>query len=64
MDSILFMLKANKMKPRCDIVLYAKSLFILNWLNPTIVPIINYKKELINKLLVQENLLWYIHLPV
>lgn len=50
------MLKANNIKPRCDIVLYANNLFILNCVKPKTVPIIRDNKELINKLYVQLNL--------
>ena len=50
MDSILFMAKASNIKPRCEIVLYAKSLFILNCVKPNTVPIIRDNKELSNKL--------------
>jgi hypothetical protein len=41
------------MKPKCDIVLYANNLFILNCVKPKTVPIIKDKRELTNKLLVQ-----------
>ena len=44
------------MKPRWDIVLYANNLFILNWVRPTTVPIINDSKQLTNKLDVQVKL--------
>ena len=50
MDSILSTAKANNINPRCDIVLYAKSLFILNCVKPKTVPIIRDNKELSNKL--------------
>ena len=50
MDSILFIAKANNIKPRCEIVLYAKSLFILNCVKPKTVPIIRDNKELKSKL--------------
>lgn len=50
MDSILFIAKANNIKPRCEIVLYAKSLFILNCVKPKMVPIIRDNKELKSKL--------------
>ena len=50
MDSRLFIAKANNIKPRCEIVLYAKSLFILNCVKPNTVPIIRDKRELSNKL--------------
>ena len=48
-DSKLFMLKANSIKPKCDIVLYANNLFILNCVKPNTVPIIKDKNELNNK---------------
>ena len=41
------------MKPKCEIVLYANNLLILNWVNPKTVPIIKENKELTNKLVVQ-----------
>ncbi len=44
------------MKPRCDIVLYANNLFILDWVKPNSVPIIKENKELTNKLDIQLNL--------
>ena len=50
MDSILFIAKANNIKPRCKIVLYAKSLFILNCVKPKIVTIIRNNIELKSKL--------------
>ena len=50
MNSILFIAKANNIKPRCKIVLYAKSLFILNCVKPKIVPINRDNKELKSKL--------------
>ena len=47
--------KPSNINPTWDIVLNAKSLFILDWVNPTTVPIIKDKRELNNKLVVQEN---------
>ena len=55
MDSILETLKANNIKPTWDIVLYASNLLILNCVKPTTVPIINERRELINKAYVQLN---------
>jgi hypothetical protein len=52
------------MKPTCDIVLKAKSLFILDCVNPTTVPITKDKRELNNKLVVQEKSISNIDLPV
>lgn len=49
MDSKLLILKAKSIKPRCEIVLYANNLFILNWVKPKIVPIIKDNKELNNR---------------
>jgi len=46
-------LNANNIKPKCDMVLYANNLFILDWLSPNTVPIISEKNELNNKLAVQ-----------
>jgi hypothetical protein len=46
--------KPNNINPTCDIVLKAKSLFILDCVNPTTVPIIRDKRELNSKLVVQE----------
>ena len=43
------MLRAKSIKPRCDIVLYANNLFILNCVKPKIAPIIKDKNELNNK---------------
>lgn len=40
------MLKASSINPRCEIVLYANSLFILNCVSPKTLPIIRDKKEL------------------
>jgi len=42
------------MNPTCEIVLNAKSLLILDCVNPTTVPIIKDKRELNNKVVVQE----------
>jgi hypothetical protein len=42
------------MNPMCDIVLYAKSLFILVCDKPKIVPITKDKKQLMDKLVVHE----------
>ncbi len=56
MDSKLLILKANNIKPRCDIVLYANNLFILNCVKPNTVPIIKDKKELNSKAEVQVKL--------
>ena len=47
-DCSLLIVKANNKKPICYIVLYAKSLFILDWARPTTVPIIKENKELIS----------------
>lgn len=55
-DSMLFTDKANSMKPRWEIVLYAYNLFTLNWLNPKTAPIIKDKKLLSSKVNVQEKL--------
>lgn len=55
MDSILFILNANNMKPTCEMVLYANNLLILNCVRPTTEPITNESKELTNKLDVQLN---------
>jgi hypothetical protein len=52
------------MKPTCDIVLKAKSLFILDCVNPTTVPITKDRRELNNKLVVQEKSISNIDLPV
>ncbi len=49
MDSKLLILKAKSIKPRCDIVLYANSLFILNCVKPKTVPTIKDKNELKSK---------------
>ena len=49
MDSKLLILKAKSIKPRCDIVLYANNLFILNCVKPNTVPTINDKNELKSK---------------
>ena len=43
------MVKAKSMKPKCDIVLYANNLFILNCVKPNTAPIIKDKRELNNK---------------
>lgn len=56
-DSILFMLRASNINPKCDIVLYANSLFILYWFKPNTVPIIKDSKELNSKTIVQLNAL-------
>jgi len=53
-DSTVCILKPSNINPTCDIVLKANSLFILDCVNPTIVPIIKDKRELNNKLVVQE----------
>jgi hypothetical protein len=58
------MLKPNNIKPTCDIVLKAKSLFILDCVNPTTVPIIRDRRELNNRLCVQEKSISNIDLPV
>ncbi len=50
---MLEILKANRIKPTWDIVLYANNLLILNCVKPTIVPTNKESKELINKLNVQ-----------
>ena len=42
------MLRAKSIKPRCEIVLYANNLFILNCVRPKTAPIIKDKKELNN----------------
>jgi hypothetical protein len=49
------MLNANKIKPRCEIVLYANNLFIRNCVKPTTEPMIKESRELISKLVVQLN---------
>ncbi len=49
MDSKLLIVKANNIKPRCEIVLYANSLFILSCVKPKTAPIIKDKKELKSK---------------
>ena len=48
------MVNPNNIKPTCDIVLKAKSLFILDCVKPTTVPTTKDKRELNNKLVVQE----------
>jgi hypothetical protein len=58
------MVNPNNIKPTCDIVLKAKSLFILDCVNPTTVPIIRDKRELNNKLIVQEKSISNMDLPV
>lgn len=50
---LLFILKANNKKPKCEIVLKANNLFILFSLKPSIEPIINESNELTNRLVVQ-----------
>lgn len=47
-------LSPNKINPTCEMVLNAKSLLILDCVNPTTVPIINDKRELNNSVVVQE----------
>ena len=47
-------LKPNSINPTCEIVLNANNLFILDCVNPTTVPITKDKRELNNKLVVQE----------
>ena len=47
-------LKPNSINPTCDIVLNANNLLILDCVNPTTVPITKDKRELNNKLVVQE----------
>ncbi len=49
MDSKLLIVKANSIKPRCDIVLYASNLFILNCVKPKTLPNIKDKNELKSK---------------
>jgi hypothetical protein len=58
------MVNPNNKNPTCDIVLKAKSLFILDCVNPTTVPIISDKRELNNKLIVQEKSISNMDLPV
>jgi hypothetical protein len=58
------MVNPNNINPTCDIVLKAKSLFILDCVNPTTVPIISDKRELNNKLIVQEKSISNMDLPV
>ena len=53
---MLCILNAKSIKPMCEIVLYAYSLFILNCVNPTTVPTINDNNELSNKLVVHVKL--------
>ena len=53
MDSRLLILNAKSIKPRCDMVLYANNLFILNCVKPSTVPTIKDKNELNNKAEVQ-----------
>ena len=53
-DSTVCILKPNNINPTCDIVLNAKSLFILDCVSPTTVPITKDRRELSNKLFVQE----------
>lgn len=48
------MAKASNIKPRCEIVLYAKSLFILNCVKPNTDPIIKDNKLLNNNITFQE----------
>ena len=48
-DSKLLILKAKRIKPICDIVLYANNLFILNCVKPSTVPIIKDNNELKSK---------------
>ncbi len=50
---MLLMLRASNMNPKCDIVLYAYNLFILDWVNPSTVPIIRDNKLLTSKQVVQ-----------
>jgi hypothetical protein len=47
-------LSPNRINPTCEIVLKAKSLLILDCVNPTTVPITKDKRELNNKVVVQE----------
>jgi hypothetical protein len=56
--------KPNNINPTCDIVLKAKSLFILDCVNPTTVPITRDKRELNSKLVVQEKSISNKDLPV
>jgi hypothetical protein len=58
------MVKPNNIKPTCDIVLKANSLFILDCVNPTTVPITKDKRELNSKLVVQEKSISKTDLPV
>lgn len=58
------MLRPNNINPTWDIVLKAKSLFILDCVNPTTVPIIRDRRELNNRLCVQEKSISNIDLPV
>jgi hypothetical protein len=58
------MVSPNNINPTCDIVLKAKSLFILDCVNPTTVPMISDKRELNNRLCVQEKSISNIDLPV
>jgi hypothetical protein len=48
-------LRPNKMNPTCEIVLNAKSLLILDCVNPTTVPITRDKRELNKRVVVQVN---------
>ena len=48
--------KANKMKPKCEIVLYAYNLLTLDCVKPNTAPIIKDKKLLSNNVNVQEKL--------
>lgn len=50
------MVMASNINPKCEIVLYANNLFILNCVNPKTVPIIKDKRELKSKLDVQTKL--------
>ena len=52
---IKLILKPNNMNPIWEIVLKANNLLILDCVKPTTVPIINNKRELNNRLVVQEN---------
>ena len=47
-------LSPNSINPTCEIVLKAKSLLILDCVNPTTVPITSDKRELNSKVVFQE----------
>jgi hypothetical protein len=63
-DNPMCEIKPDNINPTCEIVLNAKSLFILDCVNPTTVPITKDKRELKSKLVVQEKSMSTMDLPV